>query len=102
MPAGLQAWDASGNLAADIGDFSTRFVGRYNVSYPTNVRSVSVSVPGLTGENSFAAIMGGTVPAGGFGYYQAVTKNGGFDVLYLPTFNPLYAQTLYIEVYMFN
>lgn len=102
MPAGLQAWDANGNLVVDLGDFSTRFVSRHNVSFPSNVRQVSFSVPGLTGTNSFAVIMGGTVPAGGFGYYTAVTKNGGVDVLYLPTTNPSFSQTLYIEVYMFN
>lgn len=100
--SGFQAWDASGNLVVDLGDFNTRFVSRHNVSFPTNTRIVSVSVPGITGTNSFASIMGGTVPAGGFGYYAPVTKNGGFDILYLPTFNPLYAQTLYVEVYQFN
>lgn len=102
MPAGLQAWDASGNLVVDLGDFNTRFVTRQNVSFPTNTRAVSFNVAGLTGTNSFAVIMGGSVPSGGFGYYTAVTKNGGVDVLYLPTSNPPYAQTLYVEVYMFN
>lgn len=102
MPAGLQAWDASGNLVVDLGDYSTRFVSRHNIAFPQNVRQVSFSVAGLTGTNSFAAIMGSNVANGGINEYHAVTKNGGVDVLYLPTNNPFFAQTLYIEVYMFN
>lgn len=102
MPAGLQAWDASGNLVADLGDFSTRFVGRYNVSFPRNATIVSQAVPGLTGANSFATIMKGDVANGGIAQYAAVTKNGGFDIIHLPSSFPPYAQTLSVEVYMFN
>lgn len=102
MPAGLQAWDASGNLVADLGDFSTRFVGRYNVSFPRSTRVVQLSVAGLTGANSFATIMGGSIANGQHEAYAPVTRNGGVDILYMPTNNPLFDQTLYVEVYMFN
>lgn len=102
MPAGLQAWDASGNLVADLGDYSTRFVGRYSINFPQNVMIVSQAVPGLTGANSFATIMAGSVVNGGIAQYAAVTKSGGFDIIHLPSSFPPYAQTLTVEVYMFN
>lgn len=101
MPAGLQAWDASGNLVVDLGDFNTRFVTRQNVSFPRTTRQVSVNVSGLTAANSFAVIMG---TASGYNKsdYAAVTRNGGVDILYVPGSNPYMDQTLYLEVYMFN
>ncbi|UGO53114.1 hypothetical protein HAZELMIKA_24 [Klebsiella phage vB_KaeD_HazelMika] len=102
MPAGLQAWDASGNLVVDLGDFSTRFVVRQNISFPRTTRAVSFNVAGLTGANSFAVVMVASAGAVYKASYAAVTKNGGVDVLYLPTSNPFVDQTLTIEVYVFN
>lgn len=100
--SGFQAWDASGNLVADLGNFSTRFVGRYAVRFPRQSTIVSQSVPGLTGTNSFATIMSGSVANAGISQYAAITKNGGFDIIHLPSSFPPFEQVLNVEVYMFN
>ena len=99
--SGLQAWDGSGNLIVDIGDFSTRFVTRQNVYFPQNVQMVSFTVWGINGYNSFAAIKGWDVAGAGIASYACVTRENAVDIIYLPATNPLHASTMYVEVYQF-
>ncbi|QDH94255.1 hypothetical protein [Escherichia phage vB_EcoS_PHB17] len=102
MPAGLQAWDASGNLIVDLGDYTVKFVGKYTITFPKGQNVSSFAVNGINGNNSFAAITA-TDSSGGLGFIQfyAKTKTNGVDVIYLPTGNTLYAEKLTIEVYQF-
>lgn len=101
MP-GLQAWDGSGRLIVDLGDFSTRFVTRVNILFPTTTQIMSFAVNGINGYNSFAAVTGSDVGLVASPDYACVTRQNAVDVIYLPTRNPLYNVNLYIEVFMFN
>lgn len=100
MPAGLQAWDAAGNLVADLGDFTVRFVSKHVVNFPKGQQIAGFSVNGINGNNSFAVITASSVgPA--FNEFYAKTKTNGVDILYLATSNTLYARDLTVEVYEF-
>lgn len=57
MPQGLQAWDANGNLIVDIGDYSTRFVGSYDLNMPINSTAINIALPGVSSETHFAVIV---------------------------------------------
>lgn len=98
MSAGLQAWDANGNLVVDLGDFSTRFYHRQQIVFPRSTQIVSFAVGGINGYNSFAAIKSSNVYIGGS--YTAVTRDGAVDVIYLPTKNPFSDVTMDIEIYL--
>lgn len=102
MAAGLQCWDASGNLVVDLGDYSTRFIGRYNVNFPRSVDRVQLNVPGVTDSNSFASVMGANLGSTYVTDYAPVCRSGGIDIIYVPGRNPSVDLTLYVEVYMFN
>lgn len=99
---GVQAWDEGGNLVLDVGDYCTRFIGRYRVYIPQGGNDVHTPINGINGTNSFATIMwteghfGGGIDEG----YVAVTKNNGFTVTYLPTAGSR-AINLDVEVYSF-
>ena len=102
MAQGMQAWDENGNLVVDIGDFSTRFVGRWRVYIPQGGNDVYVNVNGINGTNSFATILwtegslGGSIDT----EYVAVTGNNGFKVIYLPQSSSR-AINIDVEVYSF-
>lgn len=98
--SGLQAWDASGNLIVDLGDFSTRFVRRQQIVFPKTTSIVSFPVGGINGYNSFAAIKWSNIYIGSS--YACVTREGAVDVIYLPTSNPFSDVVMDIEVYQFN
>lgn len=97
--AGLQCWDSSGNLVVDLGDYNTRYASTVSINFPTSVQSVSVNVSGVTASNSIAVVK--SVSIGGIYYYTASCYNGGFTVFYTPSRNPLYAQTVTVEIYQF-
>lgn len=100
--SGLQAWDASGNIVADLGDYTIKFVGRYSMSIAANASTASISVVGIDGNNSFANIMksNGTTDGSIRTDIVAKTKSGGVDLLYLPTGNSG-GVTADVEVYKF-
>lgn len=100
---GLQAWDENGNLVVDIGDFSTRFIGRYRVHIPQGGNDVYQYIPGLYGSNSFASIMSTSGYLGGMidPEYMAVMVSNGFKVIYLPQ-GASRAIDIDVEVYSFN
>lgn len=98
--SGLQCWDAGGNLAVDLGDYTVKFIGKYQVTVPRGSQVGSIGVSGINGFNSFAAI---TAIAGGYPYgeYYAKTRDGAVDVIYLPTSSPWFDAVLTVEVYTF-
>lgn len=98
--SGLQAWDGTGNLIVDLGDFSTRFVHRQQIVFPRTTSIVSFAVGGINGYNSFAAIKWSNIYIGSS--YACVTRDGAVDVIYLPTSNPFSDVVMDIEVYKFN
>jgi hypothetical protein len=65
MPAGLQVWDAAGNLVVDITTRLSRFLGSVN----SGTSGGSISVPDLAQGTPFyfVIISGGAVPVGSFG-----------------------------------
>lgn len=97
--SGLQCWDDKGNLVVDLGDYTVKFVGKYNVTVKRGTSITSLSVSGIDGNNSFAAITGGNVAI--FNEFYAKTKTNGVDVIYLPTSSPWSDVTLQVEVYKF-
>ncbi|UCR74490.1 hypothetical protein KL3_00025 [Klebsiella phage KL3] len=99
---GMQAWDENGNIVVDIGDFSTRFVGRYRIHIPQGGNDVYQHIPGINGTNSFASIMFTSGYLGGMidPEYIAVTGNNGFKVIYLPQKSSR-AIDIDVEVYSF-
>lgn len=101
MSAGLQAWDANGNLVVDLGDYNVKYKGRYYLRYPGGVQYVSYSIPGLQANNSFCTI----VSTSSTGYldpeFFAKTKNDGFDLIYLPDPRGTMAQDFAVDVYEF-
>lgn len=102
MSAGLQCWDASGNMVVDLGDYTIKFVGRYRVSIPAGTGIGSVNVPGINGNNSFSSIMytSGTLGGAIDSNWYSKTRNGGVDILYLPQYAHG-AVTVDVEVYQF-
>ncbi|QEG10402.1 hypothetical protein KMI8_24 [Klebsiella phage KMI8] len=99
---GMQAWDENGNIVVDIGDFSTRFVGRYRVHMPNGSNNVFTHIPGVNGTNSFAAIMWteGSLQNSINTEYAAITTNDGFKVMYLPEDRTMEIN-IDVEVYSF-
>lgn len=100
MPAGLQAWDQSGNLIVDLGDYTVKFIGKYSMTIPQGKDIASITVNGIDGNNSFAAITGVNDKYPITDYY-AKTKTNGVDLIYLPTGYAGYARTFTVEVYKF-
>jgi hypothetical protein len=102
MPAGLQAWDADGNLVVDLGDYTVKFVGRYSMSIASNASVSSITVNGIDGNNSFASIQSsnGTVDGSVRTDIVAKTKTNGVDLIYMPT-GTSGGVTADVEVYMF-
>ena len=98
--SGLQCWDANGNLVVDLGDYTVKFVGKYQVTVPRGSFIGSVGVSGINGFNSFAAITASNSP-GGYGEYYAKTRDNAVHVIYLPTSSPWSDVTLTVEVYTF-
>ena len=103
MSQGIQCWDASGNLVIDIGSYSCRYIGTYSVAMAAGVSLVSQSISGLVGDNSFAAVVASSYTSSYVdGAWYAKTKDGGFDIFYLPSTSGMStAVTLTVDVYAF-
>lgn len=99
--SGFQAWDASGNLIVDLGDYTVRYKGRYNLRYPGGVQVVGYSIPGLKANNSFCTIASTSWTGHLDPEFFAKTKDGGFDLIYLPDPRGTLAQDFSVDVYEF-
>lgn len=98
MPQGIQCWDASGNLVADIGDYNCRFVGTATVSIGSNATVVTTPFSGATAAGYFAvpvAVPGGREP----GYYYCRAYNGGIRTFIILKY--YFAHTITVNVYAF-
>lgn len=103
MPQGLQAWDASGNLVVDIGDYSTRIMTSFVGQLPGNQRQIFYAIGGVTANGCFAVITQGndTVSAGLLSTeITAVASNGGVWLVGLNLAG--YTRTVTIDVYQYN
>lgn len=92
MPAGLQVWDAAGNLVVDITTRLSRFLGSVN----SGTSAGSISVPDLVQGTPFyfVIISGGAVPVGSFG--PEVTFSGTtMSWTFAPGRTPLAATIFY-------
>lgn len=103
MPQGLQAWDASGNLVVDLGDYSTRFITSIAMNMPAQQDVVNVAVSGVTDAGHFAVITKGnssTLPGVVVTEMTAITSNGS---VYLVAQNKTsYARPVTVDIYAFQ
>lgn len=98
MPQGVQCWDASGNLVADIGDYNCRYIGTLTVSVPALATVVTTAYPAATASGYFAVPV--TVPPGRYiGYYHCRAYDGGIRTFILLRY--AYAHTITVNVYAF-
>ncbi|MEB4673161.1 hypothetical protein MXL54_00015 [Enterobacteriaceae bacterium G50] len=98
MPQGVQCWDASGNLVADIGDYNCRYVGSLVISVPASATVVTTSYAGATAAGYFAVPV--SVSAGReIGFYYCRAYDGGIRTFILLKY--AYAHTVTVNVYAF-
>lgn len=104
MPQGLQAWDASGSLIVDLGDYSTRFITSFTLTLPANTAAVQRAVAGITDTGHFAVITKGndSITEGLLmTNLTATTYNGGVWLIAIGV-QVAYARTVTIDVYAFT
>lgn len=104
MPQGLQAWDASGRIVVDLGDYSTRFITSLTVNLPANQVAVNVAVAGVTDAGHFAVITKGNesiVSGLLMTSLTAVTRNGGVWVIALDGALTV-ARSVVVDIYAFT
>ncbi|ELY4215878.1 hypothetical protein SMY84_001768 [Cronobacter turicensis] len=83
--AGLQCWDASGNLIVDLGDYMLRHVARVQFNQVAGaVSQVNIPVAGVTATGSFAVF---TPP---YGDRQSIVScyDGGVTINFAFGFSP--------------
>ena len=103
MPQGLQAWDASGTLIVDLGDYSTRFITSISPSLPANSTALQIAVSGVTDAGHFAVItVGNSSVSTGLLLTDltATTYNGGVWLIAL-TGAFTVARPVTIDIYAF-
>lgn len=99
MGAGIQCWDATGKLVADVGDYNCRFIGSINVSMPGNTPVVTAGFNGITAAGSFAVIVSSSTTIRTPGTFTCRTYDGGIRLFSL--LKSAAAATLTIHVYGF-
>lgn len=99
MPQGIQCWDASGNLVADIGDYNLRLIGSVNITAPTGSTPVTTAYAGVTSAGYFAVPVAASSGAYSLNYYACRAYDGGIRTY--ATLPAAVANTLTINIYGF-
>ncbi|EJN7466367.1 hypothetical protein NRW34_004233 [Salmonella enterica] len=98
MASGLQCWNASGVLVADLTDYNMRYVGTTTLGIGTGTTtSWNVGCGGMR-PTGWLAIVRQTYNSNDF---YCIPYNDSFVVQYLPV-SGVYAQTLIIDIYTFE
>nr|DAZ70780.1 MAG TPA: hypothetical protein [Caudoviricetes sp.] len=103
MPQGLQAWDASGRIVVDLGDYSTRFVTSISPTLAAGQSAMQIAVSGITDTGHFAVITkGNSSVVSGLLMTEltAVTYNGGVWLIGI-TGAYTVARPVVIDIYAF-
>lgn len=95
MVQGLQAWNGSGQMVADIGDYSMRYAATVNFNATAGTTTWWVPFGGMRA-NGWIAVQVGLY----YRTYSCIPSTDGFTLRYLPTGHGT-AETITIEVYTF-
>lgn len=75
MAAGLQCWDAQGNICVDLADYYLRYVGSGTITMPSVGYSTTQSWPGISPDTHIAFIT--SVPLWGPGPDHIIVVENG-------------------------
>lgn len=95
--SGLQAWDASGRMVTDLGDFNMRYMGATSLNVGPGATAWNVGWGGMR-TNGWIVVLNTSMY---WNDYYCIPYNDYFTVQYLPTTAP-YPEILYFEVYSFS
>lgn len=96
MTQGLQAWDGSGRMLVDIGDYSMRYVGTFQFTVTTGVRQWWVPYAAFRDTGWIAVYLYERSSR----YFSIIPGNGGFTLRNLIS-NQAYSYALTFEVYTY-
>ena len=101
MAQGLQAWDASGNLILDIGDYSTRYIESMRVTLSSGQASRFVAtVNSVDNSTHFAAVVNSSEASILQTEFTTVVGENGFWVVAL-TGSVSYSRWVDVDVYAY-
>lgn len=105
MAQGLQAWNGSGVMIVDIGDYSTRFYTSLWITLPAHQDAVSVAVGGVTNNSHFAVItQGNDASIDPLYLATSLTATSGNGVVWVTAMNGALtiSRTVLVDVYAFT
>ncbi|HGK4843936.1 TPA: hypothetical protein ACJ2XA_004281 [Kluyvera georgiana] len=94
--SGIQCWDASGRMVADVGDYNIRYMGEYYLNVG-GARNYTVGWAGMRETGWIIVIDTDSY----WSYFYATPYNDQFIVRYLPTTAPI-SERLRMEIYKFK